>query len=127
METRERTPVFVALIGFSSLTLVIGFVLFAITAQSVFLWWLAGLSVAIGVGALLGASKPSASQNKGFVAVVISLVAYGIVRIPVRLLLGRSVDPGHELEIVLYCLSLAVAFVAARWFARRGQSEGEAT
>jgi hypothetical protein len=117
---------FVTLIVISGVTLVVGLALFTVTGQTGFLWWLAGLSVATGVGALLGSSGPSVTQDQGFVAVVVALIAYGAVRIPVRLLMGRPVDLGHELEVTLYCLSLVVALVCARWVSRRGRSKTEA-
>ena len=125
METPEKSPMFVTLIVISSVTLVIGLILFTVTAQVGYLWWMAGLSVAIGVGALLGSSGPSASREQGFVAIVVALSAYGAVRIPVRLLMGKAVDLGHELELLFYCLSLVVALVAARWISRRGRSKTE--
>ena len=126
METPEKSPTFVTLIVISSVILVIGLAIFTVTAQTGYLWWMAGLSVAIGVGALLGSLGPSSTQDQGFVAIVVALIAYGAVRIPIRLLMGKSVDFGHELELVLYCLSLVVALASARWMSRRSRSKTEA-
>jgi Na+-driven multidrug efflux pump len=97
------------------------------TAEAGFLWWMAGLSIAIGVGALFGSSKPSATQNHGFSAVIVTLMAYGLVRIPIRFLTAKTINVGHELEILLYCASLAVALCAARWLTRRGCTKTEVT
>jgi hypothetical protein len=126
MDTPGKSPTFVALVGISSVTLVAGLLLFMLTAQVGYLWWLAGLSVAIGVGAVMGSSEPSVSQNNAFIGIVVALIAYGAVRIPVRLLMGKAIDLGHELELALYCLSLVVALVAARRVSRRGRSTTEA-
>jgi hypothetical protein len=126
MDKLRKSPTFVALVGISSVTLVVGLALFMLTAQAGYLWWLAGLSMAIGVGAVMGSSEPSVSQNGGFVGIVVALVAYGPVRIPIRLLMGKPIDPGHELALVLYCFSLVAALASARWISRRGYSKTEA-
>lgn len=124
MEKREISPTLLTLIGVSSITLLLGLVLFAKTGHTGYLWWMAGLSVAVGVGALLGSAEPSVTHSQGFGAIIIALIAYGPIRIPVRLFMDKPVDLGHELEIVMYCLCLAVALVAARWIGRRDRTEG---